>query len=1418
MMKKQNKKVRGLLAAALLVVTLVLPIVQAGASGYDTEEQISSFRFKFPREASFEEINQQFADYPYDTSLPDTYDAQPDIANEDINYIIGEDASVLPFASGNAYRDALAGSLSQETLDNALNAVNFMRVSAGLQKLSIHTDDLIGGYQWRAQAGAALLAELGTITHNANKADARAAGIAGGVFDWAKTGPGGSNLVAGTGVANKMVNAFMPDLGNDRTGLSHRSYILNPGLSGTGFGAANLSGQNKAGRNRGSAVAMFVTYFGADPDGLTSVIWPSARQPIETFRTTSNSGDNPYGGNPWSFFINTSNVVVNTSKLKVTLTCEGKQTDVLDLSQLTAAGTPGNRLFSIGSFPLKHLIGFRPHVAYGPGDKVNVTIEGLEDRSGLPVPVTYDVHFFKTGTTPHPNLTDTAVNRNTETDAAIRLTSDYAGTMHYLVLDADQPAPTADEVLAGSELALGTSAEILDLSGLTDGGAKKLYYITTSTTGIGKDYADAVKSGEMSAVRSVDIQAYSASGLIKYTVMYDWGTDVPSGHELPTNNSRYTWEADARAAVDGTYTKDMAVAGSKSGKVGTWTFSGWNAGTLDAATGVIAFRASWRFEATAASITVPPIVCKVGKAIRPIAMETVNLDAGGIWSAENLPAGLVIDPVTGVISGTPSVQTLVTNLKVTYTAPDGTATQSGLHSVLVVAANYCLLTFETNDGTFPSTWPLDPGTEIPVSSFPTPTRAGYTFDGWFSDAELTIAITSVILDDDITVYAKWTPIDPITITFDPQNGNAAFTQSIAKGTKASAPPEPSKDGYVFNGWYTAANGGEKVNFAFMTFDGDITLYAQWEPAPEPSVTVPAISGRVGAPLTSVTVVVENAKAGGTWSAENLPAGLVIDSVTGVISGTPTAEGTTDNVVFIYTDPDGKSARSAPQRVVIAAAASEYTLTFDTKGGSVFASVTKTAGTIIDLSAYVPIKDGYTFDGWYIDAELTTGITSVTLNDNVTVYARWTSVDPVVITFDPQNGTAAFTQSITKGSKASAPTEPSREGYTFKGWYAAADGGEKVNFASMTFDSATTLYAQWEPVVESSVTVPAISGRVGEALAPVTAVVVNAKAGGTWSAENLPAGLVIDPSTGVISGTPTAEGTTENVIFIYTDPDGKAVRSAAQRVTISAPTPNYTLSFETKGGSVFASVTKKAGTVIDLSAYVPIKDGFTFDGWYSDPALTVRVTSVTLERNVLVYAKWLPAAPADDIITITFDPRNGDPAFTEDIRKGTGAHTPPRPSRSGYTFRGWFTALIGGDRVDFDSMTFDSATTLYAHWEYSSSGGGSSSGGNGSGTTGDTNTNNSASTSGSNSGGTSSPGNTTDKPTPAEKPSAEEPPVEDNTPKDPVDVPDQDVPTPDNTGDGEKFTWGPVQWAVAAGVVAVPLTVGVIIYIRKRRKA
>ena len=560
------KAVSAALTAALLLAPAQSIAYAADAgSTQPQEQQISAFQFKYPTEHTFAEINQFYAEHPYDTSLPDKYDIRPDISNEEINTRIGTDTSALLDAKGKADRDTLAGSLSQETLDNALNATNFMRYSAGLQLLYIHTNDRIGGYQWRAQAGAALMAELNTITHNVDGNEALAAGVVKGVFDWAKAGPGGSNIVAGSGVANKMVNSFMPDIGNDRTGLSHRSYILNPGLSGTGFGAADLSGTTnpKTGKARGSAVSMMVTYYGADPDNLSAVLWPSRRQPIETFQARgtwqmSYPAGNPYQGNPWSYFINAGSVKVDTSSLKVTLECDGKPTDVLDFNNLTAAEKSENRLFTIGSSPLKRLIAFRPHVAYGAGDKVKVTIEGIVDEYDLPIPVSYDVHFFQTGTEPHPNLEQTSVSRTAADTAEFEYTSDYAGTMYYLVQDADQPEPTADEVLGGTKMTLGTDEALLALTGLTGNGAKKLYYITASSTAADKDHTTAGKSGEMSAVKSIDIKEHIAPSVTAptaNTLTYN-GTAQP----LITAGSTSGGRMEYRLGYTGDYSADVPMA------------------------------------------------------------------------------------------------------------------------------------------------------------------------------------------------------------------------------------------------------------------------------------------------------------------------------------------------------------------------------------------------------------------------------------------------------------------------------------------------------------------------------------------------------------------------------------------------------------------------------------------------------------------------------------------------------------------------------------------------------------------------------------------------------------------------------------------------------------------------------------------
>ncbi len=70
-------------------------------------------------------------------------------------------------------------------------------------------------------------------------------------------------------------------------------------------------------------------------------------------------------------------------------------------------------------------------------------------------------------------------------------------------------------------------------------------------------------------------------------------------------------------------------------------------------------------------------------------------------------------------------------------------------------------------------------------------------------------------------------------------------------------------------------------------------------------------------------------------------------------------------------------------------------------------------------------------------------------------------------------------------------------------------------------------------------------------------------------------------------------------------------------------PYRYLTFATDGGSYIKALEKPIGEYVSLESYVPTKEGYIFDGWYSDPRTKVdRVTEVTLNENIVVYAKWV----------------------------------------------------------------------------------------------------------------------------------------------------------------------------------------------------
>ncbi|MEA5153074.1 MAG: S-layer homology domain-containing protein [Oscillospiraceae bacterium] len=132
------------------------------------------------------------------------------------------------------------------------------------------------------------------------------------------------------------------------------------------------------------------------------------------------------------------------------------------------------------------------------------------------------------------------------------------------------------------------------------------------------------------------------------------------------------------------------------------------------------------------------------------------------------------------------------------------------------------------------------------------------------------------------------------------------------------------------------------------------------------------------------------------------------------------------------------------------------------------------------------------------------------------------------------------------------------------------------------------------------------------------------------------------ATGVTSGLPAGK------YEVRVKAAAQALASAAQELTVTAfvpPSPpvpdtakNYTLSFETNGGSAVPSVSRKENTAVDLtlSMYSSTREGHSFAGWYSDSALKNRVTSITLTKNTTVYAGWssssVPSATPEEPFT------------------------------------------------------------------------------------------------------------------------------------------------------------------------------------------
>ncbi len=293
---------------------------------------------------------------------------------------------------------------------------------------------------------------------------------------------------------------------------------------------------------------------------------------------------------------------------------------------------------------------------------------------------------------------------------------------------------------------------------------------------------------------------------------------------------------------------------------------------------------------------------------------------------------------------------------------------------------------------------------------------------------------------------------------------------------------------------------------------------------------------------------------------------------------------------------------------------QYTITFDTNGGSEIAPITQDYGTKITAPDN-PTRKGYTFKGW--DKEIPETMPA----ENITVKAQW-EINQYTITFDTNGGSeiAPITQDY--GTKITAPDNPTRKGYTFKGW-------DKEIPETMPAENIT-VKAQWE-INQYTI---AFDTNGGSEIAPITQ----------------------DYGTEITApDNPTRKG------YTFKGWDKEIPKTMpAENMTVKAQWEinQYTIAFDTNGGSEIAPITQDYGTEITAPDN-PTRKGYTFKGWDKEIPETMPA------ENITVKAQW-----EINQYTITFDTNGGSEIapITQDY--GTEITAPDNPTRKGYTFRGW----------------------------------------------------------------------------------------------------------------------------------------------------
>ena len=337
-----------------------------------------------------------------------------------------------------------------------------------------------------------------------------------------------------------------------------------------------------------------------------------------------------------------------------------------------------------------------------------------------------------------------------------------------------------------------------------------------------------------------------------------------------------------------------------------------------------------------------------------------------------------------------------------------------------------------------------------------------------------------------------------------------------------------------------------------------------------------------------------------------------------------------------------------------------TVTFNANGGSV-SPTTRTVESGASVGALpTPTRDGWTFTGWFTEVTGGTPVSAATqVTGDVTYYAQWTP-DPDA--FDPGDDSAAGGTLLTPTT-----TEQTHGPHTL---------------------SSTDLYDFFRISMTAGVTyvfeTTGLSDTIGDLYSSTAA-----------NDESLVAthddiDIDHDNRNFRIEYTPTVS----QIYYLRVKAFNNSDASYSLKYSCNASAPVlYTVTFDATGGSVSPTTRTVASGASVGTLPTPTRTGWTFTGWFTAETGGTQVSAATqVTRDVTYYAQWTPVQN-----TVTFNANGGSVSpTTRTVASGASVGTLPTPTRTGWTFTGWFTALTGGTQVSAATqVTRD--VTYYAQW-------------------------------------------------------------------------------------------------------------------------